>query len=450
MMDMKRLCRELVQAVKSVAFAITRVCLLLATTLLASTNPFEQVAEQAYSGRFAGPDISLRLKPEAGRWTGSIRFKGQNYTIQGENQDGKLTGTFGADEESRAFTATSDGDNITFTAGTFTARLTRQKMPKLAGVYASKRVKLDFQNRDGGLNGTITFHGQQFQFTATETAGELAGVFKHGDEPFPFTVVSDPAGLTFQTGNFSDVVCWSLQRFKATPFAHATRWTNSLGMVLVKVPGTEVLFSIWDTRVLDYQIYSANDDNLDGSWKNPGFTQPPNHPVVNVSWHDAKAFCQWLTAQERADGTISSNQSYRLPTDGEWSVAVGLAGEAGSTPKEKDLKTKGLYPWGTNWPPPSGADNYAPYLGMDNFTNTSAVGSFAANQFGLYDMGGNVWQWCEDWYADDQKYRVLRGASWGTYSPDYLLSSYRLSRAPDLRYFSLGFRCVLVSGSVPR
>ena len=186
--------------------SIALLCLLLAGWLHAGTNPFEQVAEDSYAGRFVGPDVTFRLKPEAGKWTGTILFKGQNYTIQGENQDGKLAGTFGAGDQSWAFTATSDGDNLTFTAGTFTARLTRQKLPKLAGVYASKRVKLDFQNQDGGLNGTITFNGKQFHFTATETAGDLAGVFKNGDEAFQFTLVNDPAGLTFQTGKFSEKI----------------------------------------------------------------------------------------------------------------------------------------------------------------------------------------------------------------------------------------------------
>ena len=66
----------------------------------------------------------------------------------------------------------------------------------------------------------------------------------------------------------------------------------------------------------------------------------------------------------------------------------------------------------------------------DGFVNTSPVGSFAANRFGLYDMGGNVWQWCEDWFDKDQKDRVLRGASWGNSTAHFLLSSYRDHRAP--------------------
>jgi len=135
---MKKLCMKLVQPVKSLAFAISLLCLLLAGWLHAGTNPFEQVAEDSYSGRFVGPDVTFRLKPEVGKWSGTLVFKGDTYAIQGENKDGKLAGTFGPDAS--AFIATSDGDNLTFTAGTFTAKLTRQKLPKLAGVCPSYQI----------------------------------------------------------------------------------------------------------------------------------------------------------------------------------------------------------------------------------------------------------------------------------------------------------------------
>ena len=196
--------------------AILLLSLLLAPALRAGQNPFEQVAADAYTGRFVGPDVTFRLIPEGGKWTGTILFKGKNFTIQGENHDGKLTGTFGEGDQNWPFTAMSDGDNLTFTAGTFTTKLQRQKLPKLEGVYASKRVNLDFQNKDGGINGTITFNGKQYQFSATEAAGDLQGVFKNGDEAFKFTLANDPVGLTFQTGQFADAVSWKPQRQKAT------------------------------------------------------------------------------------------------------------------------------------------------------------------------------------------------------------------------------------------
>jgi hypothetical protein len=220
---------------------------------------------------------------------------------------------------------------------------------------------------------------------------------------------------------------------------------NTLGMKFVPVAGTHVQFCIWETRVKDYAAYAAANAEVDASWKSPGFTQADTHPVVNVSWEDANAFCAWLTKKELAEGKIKAGQKYRLPTDTEWSVAVGLGKEKGNTPEEKDSGIKDVYPWGKEWPPPKGAGNYDGSLNVDKFDRTAPVGSFSANQFGLHDMGGNVWEWCEDKYSTS---RVLRGASWyiiGT--PDFLLSSFRFLISPVRRNFDFGFRCVLVGGS---
>ena len=232
---------------------------------------------------------------------------------------------------------------------------------------------------------------------------------------------------------------------KSTP---PKAFTNTLGMKFVPVKGTEVAFCIWETRVKDYAAYAAANAGVDESWKSPGFTQADTHPVVNVSWEDANAFCAWLTKKELAEGKIKAGQKYRLPTDAEWSVAVGLGRETGSSPEEKDMGVKDVYPWGKEWPPPKGAGNYYKILKVDNFEYTSPVGSFAANKLGLHDMGGNVWEWCEDWYDPAAKaLRVLRGASWYYYGPDYLLSSTRIYDSPGGRSSDVGFRCVLVGGS---
>ncbi|HEV7402703.1 MAG TPA: bifunctional serine/threonine-protein kinase/formylglycine-generating enzyme family protein [Chthoniobacteraceae bacterium] len=283
----------------------------------------------------------------------------------------------------------------------------------------------------------------------------------------------------------------------ATPLtgpAAATKdapFENSLGLRFVPAGTPGVLFSVWDTRVKDFakfikesghelsqgekaltlESYGKDDYTwkaAGGDWRNPRFPQPQgaDHPVVCVSWEDAGAFCAWLTKTERAAGRISPAQSYRLPRDHEWSMAVGLGSQenAAVSPKEKSRKIEGLYPWGTTWPPPSTAGNFCgeeSRVGAasaknwtvidgyrDGFPRTSPVGSFAPNQFGLYDMAGNVWQWCEDWYDPAAKdFRVLRGGSWFYGSVFYLRSSYRGYGRPTFRFGSGGFRCVLsVSG----
>ena len=256
-------------------------------------------------------------------------------------------------------------------------------------------------------------------------------------------------------------------------------WVNSLGMKFVPVAGTQVFFSVWDTRVQDFEAFVADTDydatggNIIGgmwslgrdgrkqraTWREPGFSQGPTHPVVGVSWDDAKKFCEWLTKREQGSGALPRGRVYRLPTDAEWSAGVGLQGEEGTNPKEKDGKIK-LYPWGKEWPPPKGAGNYAgeeSKIGeepsdwtvikgySDGYPRTSPVGSFAANANGLYDMGGNVWEWCEDWYDATEAGRVLRGASWYDDYPDRLLASCRLYGIPHLRIDYRGFRCVVAA-----
>ena len=93
-----------------------------------------------------------------------------------------------------------------------------------------------------------------------------------------------------------------------------------------------------------------------------------NHPVVGVSWYGAQAFVQWLGA--------------RLPTEAEWEYAARAGGDS--------IR----YPWG-NEPPDTTRANFG-----DHFNGTTPVGNFSKNKIGLYDMVGNVWEWCHDWYAD--------------------------------------------------
>jgi formylglycine-generating enzyme required for sulfatase activity len=122
---------------------------------------------------------------------------------------------------------------------------------------------------------------------------------------------------------------------------HPNAFVNSLGMVFKSVPGTEVQFCIWETRVKDYAAYAAVNTSVDGEWKSPRFKQEDTHPVVKVSWNDAQAFCVWLTKKEVAAGKIKVGQRYRLPTDADWSVAVGLGKEVGKTAEESETSIRG-------------------------------------------------------------------------------------------------------------
>jgi len=172
-----------------------------------------------------------------------------------------------------------------------------------------------------------------------------------------------------------------------------------------------------------------------------------NHPVIHVSWKDAVAYCKWLSRK--------TGQIYRLPTEAEWEYAArsgsknykyalgnfGPEGSKGGNIADESLKR--ALGWSSIW------DGYD-----DGYVYTAPVGSFEPNELGVYDMTGNVWEWCRDWYG--AKYyrnspqvdpkgsasgtvRVLRGGSWSS-EPVVVRCSFRNGHDPDDRYGNSGFR----------
>lgn len=244
---------------------------------------------------------------------------------------------------------------------------------------------------------------------------------------------------------------------KATPVGgtpvEASTGESSLGLKFS--PVGDVAFCVWPTRLQDFDVFAKETGFRNNSWKSPGFRQGPDHPVVNVSWNDAIAFCKWLTDRDRKKGFLTKDQIYRLPTDLEWSKAVGLPEETGKSPEARDMSVPDVFPWGTQWPPPPNVGNYTgeetgsdvAIKGYDDgFAWTSPVGTFPANKYGLYDVGGNVWQWCMDNWSNESKAKVLRGASWYNGALKLsLLSSCRVSANPESSTDNYGFRVVRAS-----
>ena len=157
-----------------------------------------------------------------------------------------------------------------------------------------------------------------------------------------------------------------------------------------------------------------------------------DRPVECVSWDDAVAYCKKLTERERAAGRITSQQAYRLPTEAEWEYAA-RAGTTGVRYGDLDATL-----W---WSGNSG-------------NQTHAVKQKAANAWGLYDMMGNVWEWCSDWYEESpsgsvtvpisNSNRVDRGGSW-YFGARFVRSADRGRFIPGFRFNDLGFRPVLSS-----
>ena len=232
-------------------------------------------------------------------------------------------------------------------------------------------------------------------------------------------------------------------------------FVNSLGQEFVFVPGTKVQFCRWETRVKDYQPFLKE---TDPPTRVAPIPQPEDHPVVSISWFEANLFCDWLSRKE--------GRHYRLPTDEEWSYAVGVGDmEDPKTPvKSRSGRLPDVFPWGTAWPPPKGAVNLSDESVLrstnipatrvlrgydDSFPWTSPVGSFPPNALGIHDLGGNVWEWCADWLDEPQKLRIVRGGCFENYSPNFMASTCRAGGAQAQWTHIYGFRIVLADGKAP-
>ncbi len=235
-------------------------------------------------------------------------------------------------------------------------------------------------------------------------------------------------------------------------------WQNSLGQKFVPVPGVPGLLCIWETRFQDFAAYVDEVGRAPGdgmlsrdstntwkdtgrSWRNPEFPQGTNHPVVGISWREAMDFCEWLTIRERTTGWITTNQSYRLPTSAEWLKAAGT----------------NKFAWGDTWPPPNGVGNFAgeeihrllpEYPAIpnynDGFAGTAPVGSFTPNALGIFDLAGNVSEFCLDADPKDRLHRRwLAGGSWvnATEAPLSVKTFGHIRETT--RVSDCGFRCLL-------
>jgi formylglycine-generating enzyme required for sulfatase activity len=163
-------------------------------------------------------------------------------------------------------------------------------------------------------------------------------------------------------------------------------------------------------------------------WQKANTEARENYPAVAISWHDAVAYCQWLT-------TVTDRE-YRLPTEAEWEYAAGGA---------QNMR----FSWGNQW------DTTAGNVGKQQQGITAAA-KYPANGFALYDINGNVWEWCADWFDENYyphsepenpagpaqgQFRVQRGGAWNSLEATCRIA-FRSRNAPDKRAITTGFRVV--------
>jgi eukaryotic-like serine/threonine-protein kinase len=325
---------------------------------------------------------------------------------------------------------------------------------------------------------------QTYGSVVVHSQPEKVRVFQHdqflGETPLELPRVrTGPVEFELREEGFADVVLEGevregeqaelfadMQTRKAVTFGRQWK-ANSLGMNLV--PLGDVMFSAWETRHRDYLEFckatqARRPAKLDGANKGGGTA-----PVAGVDRTEARAFCAWLTERERNAGLIGAKDSYRLPTDEEWSRAVGLPLERGTTPEERNGRIRGIYPWGFEWPPPEDVDNLADMSGArkaslesaipgynDKFPFLAPVTALPPNDRGISGLAGNVSEWVETDYTPvipakpgEPAKPVLgttRGGNWRSASQDELLASARMPMPPETRRNTIGFRVVLARG----
>ena len=251
--------------------------------------------------------------------------------------------------------------------------------------------------------------------------------------------------------------------------ATAAPWTNSLGMKFVPAGGKGVLFSVWETRRRDYEIFDQATTAAmpewrmsrreqkgrrervqvltaegwkegDANWSEPGFPQTPDDPATGIAQLDAELFCNWLTMIEHKEGRLTAAQFYRLPTLAEWNTAAAGSLEIPGNCAGEEAR---ISPWPAAWPV---------LARRDDFPRTAPVGSFPSLQNGLHDMNGNVSEWTASespnrpLMRSGESYRI-RGSSWATGKPSELSLEHRRFALRRQAIADVGFRCALDLGT---
>lgn len=319
------------------------------------------------------------------------------------------------------------------------------ELPEGDYVFSARHSRLDpvseaaYVDADTGSN-TVAF---RFAYGTVTLASEPAGAavvsagMPMGRTPLTLPVVP-PGNYTFElskeqhraTSVSGSVEAGGSLDFTATLTYDSTPvvsrdFKNSLGQQLAWIAPLNGWAGAYEVTQDEYERLSGT---------NPSYFKAPNHPVDSVTWYEAVKFCEALTVQERSLGTLPEGYRYRLPTDEEWSRLVGA--------QKLDGAISSLF---------------------DRQKSTAPVGSLAPNEFGLYDVRGNVWEWVSDWYSQtilnrvqkegstataewvgtDRK--VLRGGAWNRSSEFDLAVTNRMAARPSAEdRYDVGFRVVLM------
>ncbi|MBN1557780.1 MAG: SUMF1/EgtB/PvdO family nonheme iron enzyme [Lentisphaerae bacterium] len=232
----------------------------------------------------------------------------------------------------------------------------------------------------------------------------------------------------------------ALEDIRGKPLAFLLGGGETLDFAWLPVPG--IWMSRFEITNAQYRRFRSGHDSR---FRETFTLNAPDQPAVYVSWTDAQAFCAWLN--ERFLDRLPAGWFFRLPTEAEWAAAARCG-------------TDRTYPWGAAWPPAQGnysdasaARHLPDWQGIEGYDDgypvSCPVTESGMNAWGLYGLGGNVWEWCADWYDAKRLYKVRRGGSWDFDVDTHLRVDFRGFDLPATRDDTIGFRPVIAPATRP-
>ena len=344
-------------------------------------------------------------------------------------------------------------------------------------VAGQNTLRIDAHLKPDGYENTLYREITVAWASSPEMVLISADEFQMGDQSIPYDGDTDE-----QPVHPVYVDTFYMDRYEVTndQYKDALNWAYGQGGLITVSDG--VVYKYNSGTSYPYCDTNSADSDSCIVWNGSTFTVESgrsDQPVVEVSWYGSVAHANWRSAMEGrplgydlSTWNCNWNSGYRLPTEAEWEKAA-----------RGDLVAQ-RFPWGdhiinhdyANYrangseysydTSPYTSNTYHPDFDDDDYPYTSPVGYFAPNGYGLYDMAGNVWEWCNDWYLSTyystpeasqpnprgpttaQEYRVLRGGSWGSNADDCRVAErfYNgLDGTPNRRNHFSGFRLVLGS-----
>ena len=362
-------------------------------------------------------------------------------------------------------------------------QLSREKLPhSLADIVVSdkekrKEIKQAFPQFTVSPNGNPDFTLEDMPFREPEMVYVEGGTFWMGSRPEDKLEELYPEGYKHLPGREFPAHKVSVDDFSIgkhpLTVAEFARFVAETGYVTTAEREGSALAAVWRKRnvpdlkeeggvkKVDELTYFLK---VDCHWRHDAYGRPlgnehARHPVLYISWYDAVEYCKWLSEK--------TGKRYRLPTEAEWEYAAIGGQKSGLRDEEGVVKRKyedanaadkeELKEVAWHW------EKFRDSTWTRKDYRPQPVGKLKPNQLGLYDMSGNVWEWCHDWYGGSEYYeecegkgvvrnpagpvegliRVIRGGSWDS-NAVYCRVAYRNDYSPHYRDFILGFRLVFV------